>query len=151
MRRRLHCAGDRDERHRLPPLREEARCHAREDRRDACALGEVVEGTDPALFAGRDDESAAAEAEVELRDEAAVSLLDEVPPGDSRVGGAVGDELRDVLGADEDPFELAAEGGDEGPVRGGPDLEPGVGEEGAGVIVETALVGDGEAEHRRIW
>jgi DNA-binding protein HU-beta len=76
------------------------------------------------------------------------ALAHEVPPGDARVGRAVGDELGDVLGAHEDRLELAAERRGEGAVAAHAHLEPGVGEEVAGVLGEAALVGESDPEHR---
>mgnify|MGYP001372983146 CR=1 FL=1 len=62
-------------------------------------------------------------------------------------GRPVGDEVRDVLRANEEPLEFVAELGAEGSVGAGPDLESRVVEQGAGVLGESALVGECDAKH----
>jgi hypothetical protein len=87
---------------------------------------------------------------VEQRVEAAAALADQVPAGDARVGGAVGDELGDVLGAHEDRLELAAERRGEGAVAARPDRQAGVGEQLARLVGEATFVGKGDAEHEGV-
>ena len=61
---------------------------------------------------------------------------------------AVGDELGNVLRANEDRLEVTAERCDEGALAGGAELEARVGEQRAHVLGEAPLVGKCDAQSR---
>ena len=93
------------------------------------------------------DETTLAEAEVEAPLNGASRLADQVPAGDSDIGDAVGDELRDVLGADEQRLELAAQQCGKSAVAPGEHRQSGVSEELAGVIGESSFIWQRDLEH----
>jgi hypothetical protein len=106
--------------------------------------------TGSALLARRHHEPAAAEAEVEQHVERAARSRHEIPPRHARVGRTVGHELGDVLRAHEDGLELAAERRGERALAAGANLEAGVVEQLAGLLGETSLVGQSDAEHAEV-
>ena len=107
-----------------------------------------LERGDAAVVARRDDEAAARRSRGRASTSSvALGLADEIPAGDAGVGRAVGDELGDVLRADEDRLELAAERGGERALAAGADLEPGVVEQLAGIVGEPSLVGQRDSQH----
>ena len=133
---------------RLAALAEEALGDAREDRGDACAGARCRRAvamplSSRAATASRQRPNSRSASSSSVRP----GLADEVEARDAGVGGAVGDELGNVLRADEQRLELAAERRGEGARAGGADLESGVGEELAGFLGETALVGKCDAKH----
>jgi hypothetical protein len=102
---------------------------------------------DATIIARSDDEPAVSELEVEEKLDWPIRLGDQIPPGDTGVRDPVGHELRDILGADEQGFELAAEGCSEGALTAAADFEAGIGKQLAGGISETALIGKSDAKH----
>ena len=122
----------------------------RKDRRDA-TRGVVAEQVRHAVYAalltGGHHHAAAAEAEVQSILEVAPRLTNEIPAGHAGIGGAIGDEFGNVLRADEDSLELAAEGGGERAVTPPARVEAGVGEQVARLVGQPALVGKSDLEH----
>jgi hypothetical protein len=109
VRRDLGRAGDGHEVDVDALLAEEAAGEAGEGGGDAGAGRQVGGCADRRVVACREGEPAAAELEVEQHVERAAGFLDQVAAGDADVCGAVRDELGDVLRADEQREELAAE------------------------------------------
>jgi len=108
---------------------------------DARSRRDVVERADAALVARGDRQAAAAELEVGQLVQDSSGLAHEVEARDPGVGGAVGDELGNVLRAHKQSLELPAERRGEGARAGRPDLETGVGEKLASLLGEPSLVG----------
>src|SRR6185312_16667248 len=99
------------------------------DGRDSGRARHVRHRPYTAVLACGDDQPALSEAEVQTGHERALRLRDEIPSRDPGIGGAIRDELGDVLRPHEDCFEFAAERRGERAVAAGPDLEAGVGEQ----------------------
>jgi hypothetical protein len=136
--------------HRAPCPVEEAAGRAREGGGDARPIGDVLQRRDPALVAGGDDEAAPSILEVEQHVDRALRLAHQVPPRHAGVGRTVGHELGDVLRADEDRLELAAERGGERAVAAHAHLEPRVLEQLARLFGEATLVGESDAKHQNV-
>src|SRR5688500_7083872 len=114
MRRDLGGAGHRDDLDGDACALEEGACELWECRRDTRAGWDVGHASDVTIFGDGDREPAAAELEIEKTIDVALGFGDEIPSGDAKLRRAVGDELRNVLGADEDRLEDVA-----APQRGG--------------------------------
>src|SRR5690606_6715931 len=114
---------------------------------DAGARRQVGGRADGRVLAHGEGQPAAAELEVEEHLERAAGLLDQVAAGDADVRGAVCDELRDVLCADEEGEELAAEGREERPLAARLELEAGAPAQLSRAVGQPPLVGQRNADH----
>ena len=86
--------------------REESSRHARKARGDAGVPRNCRRAMNAAVLGCGDDEAAAAEAEIRERCRSVTTGLGhEIESGDPGVRGTVGDEFRNVLGANEDRLE----------------------------------------------
>ena len=112
-------------------------------------IGDVIERHDAALLVRCDDESASTELEVEQRLERAIGLGHEIPTRDTSVSRPIGNELGDILRANEERLELAAERGGERAVAEGAHAEAGLGEESARFVGQTTLVWESDSEHNK--
>ena len=107
----------------------------------------VRQRADPAVFTGGDHQTAPPKLEIQSRLERPLGFGDQIPAGNSGIGGAVGDELGNVLCADEDRLEFSAERRRKGAFAAAPDLEPGVVEKLAALLFQAAFVGKRYSEH----
>src|SRR5690606_18903931 len=114
---------------------------------DAGAGRQVGGCADRRVLARGEREPAAAEAEVEQHLERAAGFLDQVAAGDADVCGAVRDELGDVLRADEQREELAAERREQRALAARLQLEARALEQLARAVGQPPLVGQRDADH----
>ena len=104
----LRGAGNRNDFDICLALCKEASGDPRKDRRYAHAVPDVVERKNAAILSRRDGQPAAAELEIRELVQFPPRLLNQIVAGHARIGSAVGDKLRDVLGPDEEGLELTA-------------------------------------------
>jgi hypothetical protein len=104
-------------------------------------IGDVVQRHDAAFLVRCDDESASTELEVEQRLERAIGLGHEIPPRNTGVSRAVGDELGDILSSHEERLELAAERGSKRAIAQGAHAKASLGEKSARFVGQSTLVG----------
>ncbi len=108
--------------------------------------GELVQGHQVGGVGNRGGEPAAAVAEGDEDFEVGPVLGEEVDAGDTQVGHPVGDQLGDVLGANEEQVDVGVVDLDRQGALGDLEGEAGGGEELLGGVLEAALVGDGEPD-----
>ena len=88
--------------------------------------GQVVECHDSRLFAGRDDEPAVPELEVDQVIERSAGFSNEIQPSDAGIRDAIRHKLGYVLRSHEERPELAPEGRRQRPITASTDLETSV-------------------------
>src|SRR5665647_294138 len=96
---------------------------------------------DGAVFASGEDEPAASETKIELLLEISAGFHNEIQPCDSGIGGVIGDELWNVLSANENRFELSSKRCGESASPSCPDFQSCLVEQVAGVFRKSSLVG----------
>src|SRR5687768_957103 len=148
MRCDLGGAGYRNDLDIAASLLEEPSRDAREGGRDA-ARTNVRERGDAALVAGRDDETTAAEIEIEAHVEVALRFAHEIPPRNARIGRAVSHEFRNVLRANEDRLEFAPQRRRQRAVAARTHGQSRVLEQLARFFSEPPLVGERDLQHER--
>jgi hypothetical protein len=115
---------------------EESVGDAREGRRDsggASVDSDLVNRLNSRVLAHGNHEPTATELEIEARGQWTLRFGNQVQSGDTGVSGTVGDELRDILSADENGFKLTASRRAEDTIPGRADFKPGVVEQLTGV------------------
>ena len=142
----LRCAGNRDDLYVTAGPIEEPTGDSRKNGGDPAA-DDLVHSFDPTVFPRGNDESAATKIEVQAHLEIPLGLADEIPAGDTSIGGAIGDELRYVLRANEYRFEFAAEGRGERTVSSSTNWQTGVLEQLTGLVRKTPFVRQGDPQH----
>src|SRR5450432_2934926 len=147
MRRDLRCARHRHDGHRLPHSLEVRPREVRKHRRHPRRIRQIVDRRYSAVVARGDYEPAPTKLEIEQPSELTLRLADEIPSGHADIRCAIGDELRNVLRANQDRLELAAERGDERSLSSRANLESGIAKELAHILGKPSLVWKRDSQH----